>query len=300
MSDELAPNTSNEIDRGVHHAGETSRYSDHERDILRALGGLDEASDGDLAMLKAVADRTGLDPFAKQIYLIGRKTKTGGYRGEPERWETKWTVQTSIDGFREVTRRYGQSLGQAVQIGAPSYYKEDGTELPFWLNKWGYPVACKVEVRVGDSIGYGLATWDEFVQTKKNGEPNSMWAKMGPTMLAKCAEAQAHRKVCSLTAGMYVDEEMMQADNRVSMTATRQDVAQQALSAPEPKKKQEPKPEPEVVDDDLINDVREALGSYTTLEEVNRYAKRLKQDGEVLAEVQQLVLARWAELGGEK
>ena len=298
MSNELAPNTSNEIDRGVHHAGETSGYSDHERDILRALGGLDEASDGDLAMLKAVADRTGLDPFVKQIYLIGRKTKTGGYRGEPERWETKWTVQTSIDGFREVTRRYGQSLGQAVQIGAPSYYKEDGTELPFWLNKWGYPVACKMEVRVGDSIGYGLATWDEFVQTKKNGEPNSMWAKMGPTMLAKCAEAQAHRKSCSLTAGMYVDEEMMQADNRVSMTATREDVRAKAEAAPVPALTK--KPEPEVVDDDLINDVRETLEGFTTSEQVNDFAANLKQSGDVPDEVMDLCRARWAELEGEK
>src|SRR5699024_346719 len=62
----------------------------------------------------------------------------------------------------------------------------------------------------------------EYVQTKaeyKNGKktgaqvPNSMWEKMPTVMLAKCAEAQAHRRVCSLNAGMYEPAEMGQADS---------------------------------------------------------------------------------------
>ena len=86
----------------------------------------------------------------------------------------------------------------------------------------------------------------------------------------------------------------------VSATATRQDVAQQALSAPEPKKKQEPEPEPEVVDDDLIADVKETLESFTTSEQVNDFAANLKQSGDVPDEVMDLCRARWAELEGEK
>lgn len=221
MSNEIEATTTGTVDRGLHQAGEVSRYSDHERDMLRALGGLDEASDGDLDMLKTFADRTGLDPFIKQIYLIGRKTKTGGYRGEPERWETKWTVQTSIDGFRKVLFRYAESRGVGHQIGKPIFYSEDGQARPFWIKKWGNPVAAEVEVKVGDSIGYGIATWDEFVQTKSNGAPTSMWEKLGPTMLAKCAKAQAIRDVCDLAAGLYIPEEMMQADEPVRMEARR-------------------------------------------------------------------------------
>lgn len=212
-------------DRGAHHAGLPSKYTPEERNQLRALGGLDEASDADIDMLQAVANRADLDPFLKEIYLVGRKTKTGGYRGDPERWETKWTVQTSIDGFRKVTHRYAEQRGKSVNIGTPLFYTEDGQTRPFWLMKWGYPAACEITVKVGGSEATTVAVWDEYVQTKKNGEPNSMWSKMGTTMLGKCAEAQAHRRLCPLSAGMYLPEEMGQANNTLHVDSSRQDDA---------------------------------------------------------------------------
>ena len=57
---------------------------------------------------------------------------------------------------------------------------------------------------------------------------------------------------------------------------------------------------PEVVDDDLINDVRETLESFTTSEQVNDFAANLKQSGEVPDAVIELCRARWQELEGEK
>lgn len=208
-------------DRGLHKPGDLSAYSSTERDQLRALAGLDEASDGDLDMLAKVCQRTGLDPFIREIYLIGRKTKTGGYRGEPERWETKWTVQTGIDGFRKVLFRAAEHSGKQHAISAPIFYDQNGNTHEIWLKNWGNPAAARVEVALGDSVGVGLATWDEFAQTKNNGEVTSMWKQLGPTMLAKCAEAQAHRRVNSLTSGIYAPEEMEQANNRVHMDARR-------------------------------------------------------------------------------
>ncbi|QDQ97957.1 recombinase RecT [Tomitella fengzijianii] len=199
-------------DRGVYRGG-PSAWTPAERDELRALAGIDEASDGDLAMLKSVVDRTGLDPFIKQIYLVGRKTKTGGYRGEPERWETKWTVQVGIDGFRAVTNRYAEQRGLDVEIGKPVFYGEDGQPRPFWLKRNGYPAAAEVTIRVGQTTATAVAVWDEYVQTKRNGDPNSMWDKMPTVMLAKCAEAQAHRRVCSLNAGIYEPAEMAHMDS---------------------------------------------------------------------------------------
>lgn len=208
-------------DRGLHKPGDLSAYSSSERDQLRALAGLDEASDGDLDMLAKVCQRTGLDPFIREIYLVGRKTKTGGYRGEPERWETKWSVQTGIDGFRKVLFRAAEKEKKHHAISAPVFYDANGNTHEIWLKSWGNPAAARVEVTLGDSVGVGLATWDEFAQTTNKGEFTSMWKKLGPTMLAKCAEAQAHRRVNSLTSGIYAPEEMDQAENRVRMDARR-------------------------------------------------------------------------------
>lgn len=222
-----AKNTNNQVattgtdDRGLHKPGDLSAYSSTERDQLRALAGLDEASDGDLDMLAKVCQRTGLDPFIREIYLIGRKTKTGGYRGEPERWETKWSVQTGIDGFRKVLFRVAEKESKKHSISAPVFYDANGNTHEIWLKAWGNPAAARVEVTLGDSVGIGLATWDEYAQTKNNGEVTSMWKQLGPTMLAKCAEAQAHRRVNSLTSGIYAPEEMEQAENRVRMDARR-------------------------------------------------------------------------------
>ena len=208
-------------DAGTHHEGELSAYTTDERARLRALMNAGDASDADLDMLAIRSQRSGLDPFLGQIYLVGRKTKTGGYRGEPERWETKWTVQTGIDGFRKVLFRAAETAGVSCEIGRPTYIDENGGEHRIWMESWGNPPAVEVKVTLGDRTGWGIATWDQFVQTKRDGTPNSMWSKMGPLMLAKCAKAQAIRDVCDMAAGLYIDEEMGQADNIVRAEARR-------------------------------------------------------------------------------
>lgn len=299
---EVAVNQSHEVDRGVYQSGEFTKYSTDQRAQLRALGGLDEASDGDLDMLAAFSDRTGLDPFVKEVYLVGRRTKTGGYRGEPERWETKWTVQTGIDGFRKVTHRVGEAKGLPVQIGRPIYYDNEGNQRKIWLKQWGFPAAAEVEISIGDSTGVGVATWDEFVQTKKGGDPNSMWEKMGPTMLAKCAEAQAHRRVTPLTAGMYVPEEMMLSDNVVQARSTRMDVQRGAdgVRAALAAKQQDPEPPPESVQDDsvaYVAEVTEHLATLDTQEQVNEFMASLKaQDANLPEGVLAAGRARWEEI----
>lgn len=287
-------------DRGIHQQGQRSDWSPAQRDELRALMDAGDASDGDLAMLQTVCHRSGLDPFLKQVYLVGRKTKTGGYRGEPERWETKWTVQTGIDGFRTVTHRYAETKGAAAVIGRPIYYDAEGNQHPIWLKAWGNPAAAEVTVAVGNSEATGVATWDEYVQTKKNGDPNSMWDKFGPTMLAKCAEAQAHRRVCPLSAGMYEPAEI----GATRAVAQRMDTAQEsgsgALGALEAARQRvharrhpEPGPEPaqdadvvDVVDgadiealvDAFITDI-DAASTMEKIREIAGEAKASKEQG---------------------
>lgn len=200
-------------DRGIYTGGE-SRFTARERDQLRALQNIGDASDADLEMLFTVAQRTGLDPFIREIYLVGRPTKTGGYRGEPERWETRWTVQAGIDGFRKVTRRWAEKQGLPVSYGSPVFIDHNGDEHRIWLPEWGEMAACELELSVGDNHVKHLVHWHEYAQRNRSGNLNAMWAKMGATMISKCAEAGGHRKLCSLTSGLYAPEEMEQAFNQ--------------------------------------------------------------------------------------
>lgn len=160
---------------------------------LRQLG-LDKAGDADLAVFFHTCVRTGLDPFRKQIYMIGRWDS----RAQRERY----TIQTGIDGYRVIANRTG------VYVGS------DET----WVNNSaGRPISATVTVRklvAGVPFDFAAtAHWDEYVQTTKDGKPAGLWAKMPHRMLAKCAEALALRKAFPEDlAGIYTDEEMSQAD----------------------------------------------------------------------------------------
>lgn len=144
--------------------------------------------------------RTGLDPIARQIYSIARKSKG----------QLKWQIQISIDGARLVAERSGQYEGQTT----PEFTADGITWTQVWLAAEP-PKAARVGVyRRGfrDAL-YAVALWDAYVQRTYNGDVTEMWKKMGPLMLAKCAEMLALRKAFPQDlSGLYSSEEMAQAD----------------------------------------------------------------------------------------
>jgi phage recombination protein Bet len=184
-----------------------SRFDDTQLAALRALG-VENAPKGDVDLLFHQSVRLGLDPFAKQIYLIGRdeRKKINGT------WQTvgkKYTIQTGIDGFRVVRDRTKIYDGQELAWCGP-----DG----IWADVWTKPqppVAARVLIYVkGRSRPEpGIAYYTEYAQTDAQGNPQAMWKKMPAGQLAKCAEALALRKAFPQDlSGVYVDEEMQQAD----------------------------------------------------------------------------------------
>jgi phage recombination protein Bet len=165
-------------------------WSAQQLSALKSLG-LAQADSGDLAFFFHQAQRTGLDPFARQIYMINR----GGRYG----------IQTSIDGFRIIAQRSGNYGGQT----GSEWCGDDGVWKDVWLST-NPPSAARVGVYYKDSPHptYATAKWDSYAVTT-----NPIWKKMPDVMLAKCAESLALRKAFpNDMSGIYTDEEMGQAD----------------------------------------------------------------------------------------
>ena len=177
-------------------SGDQNYWSNEQLAALKQLG-LQNASPSDLAFFFHRAQRTGLDPFARQIYMIER----GGRYG----------IQTSIDGLRIVAQRSGEYAGQT----SPYWCGEDGEWTDVWLGKMP-PFAAKIGVY---RKGFAEPTWavarlDSYCPLTREGKPMGLWQKMPDVMLAKCAEALALRKAFpNDLSGLYTDDEMDQADS---------------------------------------------------------------------------------------
>jgi phage recombination protein Bet len=149
----------------------------------------------ELRLFAYACQRTGLDPFSKQIYAI----KRGG----------KMTIQAGIDGLRAIAERTGQLDGSQTE-----WCGEEGDWRDVWLASKP-PAAAKTTIwRKGSQHPFvGVARFADY------NAGQGLWSKMPAAMIAKCSEALALRKAFPADmSGVYTTDEMDQASEPVTVT----------------------------------------------------------------------------------
>ncbi len=154
------------------------------------------ATDDELKLFINQCQRTGLDPFTRQIYFS--KGKDG-----------KVQIQATIDGLRLTATRNPDYAGQV----GPFWCGKDGVWKDVWLADEA-PAAAKVGVAKRDwkEPLYAIALWKEYAPYF-NDKLAYQWQLRPALMLAKCAEALAIRKACpNEVSGIYTAEEMKEPE----------------------------------------------------------------------------------------
>lgn len=168
--------------------GEEYGFEPSKVDLIKSLVAVG-ATDNELALFLYTAQRTGLDPLAKQIYCIKR--------------QGKMTIQAGIDGYRLIADRTGKYAGNDDPVFGPDHQAGNITAptsatVTVWKLVGG--VRCPFT---------STARWSEYFKDTNEG---FMWRKMPYLMLGKCAEALALRKAFPAElSGIYTDAEMDQA-----------------------------------------------------------------------------------------
>lgn len=166
------------------------------------------ATDDELKLFIANCNRTGLDPFARQIWAIKRREK-----GDDGQWREAVVTMVSIDGLRLIAQRSGQYAGQRGPFwcGEDGEWRMDRYGKPLaWIEK-ETPSAAMVEVMRRDFNEplVGIASFWSFAQKKREGGLRATWASMPDLMIAKCAEALGLRRAFPHeTSGLFIAEEV--------------------------------------------------------------------------------------------
>lgn len=200
-----------------------------------------DLTDAEMAMFIEVCNAKKLDPFARQIHAIKRKSKQRVKKGNQwtDEWVEKMNITTGIDGFRVIAQRTGEYEGQ----GGPWWCGDDGVWREVWLEKKPPRAAKSCVYRRGfrDPL-VGIALWDEYAQMYKPSDggaerPMGTWATHPSVMLAKCCEGLALRRAFPEDlSGLYVSEELKTEDAIEDLKARATELTERLEARDLPKK----------------------------------------------------------------
>ncbi|WP_371793891.1 phage recombination protein Bet [Streptomyces albidoflavus] len=255
-----------------------TEWTPEQQVVLRQSGIDDGVTRAELQGFLHLCQRTGLDPFSRQIYLIGRYDR--------RQMRKVYAPQTSIDGYRVIAHRAAAEAGHTLGYEDTLWCASDGQWRDVWLSDTP-PAAAKVTVIRNGMRFSAVARYAEYVQLRDE-KPSGLWGKMPSTMTAKCAESLALRMAFPHDlAGVYTSEEMGQADSSAPDPSPRRAQPVNDERQPSP----EPVPEAEAPQRDFLAEADEAVDA-DTVRQVYRDAAR--------AGAAQAYLEQIAEIGRSK
>lgn len=169
-------------------------FNQKKTDLLKRHFGK-ELSQEELDLFGCICEKTGLDPFLKQIYPVKRKAKQqdGSYR-------ENMVVQVGVDGLRLIAERSGR-----YAPGRETSYVYDNQKKIISATSY-----IKKMTPDGQWHEVSATAFMEEYQPKYGG---NFWEKMPHLMIGKCAESLAIRKAFPAeTSKLYTHEEMQQAE----------------------------------------------------------------------------------------
>ena len=173
---------------------EKTGWDERTKRIIAATVAKDLSPNGpDMAHFEHLCISKGLDPLAKEVWCVMRRTKEGGNRP---------TFMLSIDGFLKLANSTGQLDG--IEI---IFYDGDGNSSEVWLTNTA-PAACVAKAyRKGCARPFSASCrFDAYAQN------SPLWKKLPEVMLSKVATTLALRRGFSdVLAGLHSPEEMDQS-----------------------------------------------------------------------------------------
>lgn len=178
-----------------------------------------DATDDELELFFHVCARNNTHPLDRLIVF------TKFREGDSDEGEKKVVLISTIDFFRSRSFAYGRLAGIDPPVFEGELTEVGGRKVPAYCRVTGYQMVGGMRVAY-----HGEARWTEFCP---QGKRKAIWLKQPHNMLAKCAEAQLHRKIApTLLHNIYLREEvdwLHDNNNRQNIPVTGQEVIKELI-----------------------------------------------------------------------
>ncbi len=196
----------------------------------------------ELKFLMEQSKQQGMSVIKKDCHLVPAQQ----WDFKTNEFITKWSIQTSIDFYREKGMNSFPGLIVSVDCRPYFLYRETEDSPPAekeWHNipAMQYPAypdlaRCKIKRKDMDDPFEVIVYWIEYAKKNKKGIYQAMWAKMPGIMLCKVAEAGCWRRaIPGLFTGVYTMDEMPGDNEAIKLKAPKAEP--QKIEAP-PEKEQ--------------------------------------------------------------